>query len=94
MKIFNFNQRAPLKTVIGMENLCSFGIMGRYPKRVFIRMEGELDYGNSIIVMGWKLPKKSQLPRQILEAQVPVKTTKEYLNKIIRQHKNLILLSC
>ena len=75
-KILNFNQKVLLKTVSGMENLCSFGIMGRYPKKEFIRMEGELDYGNFIIVMGWKLPKKSQLPRQISEAWVPVKTRK------------------
>ena len=58
-KILNFNQKVLLKIVSGTENSCSFGIMGSYLKKEFIRMEGELGYGNSIIVMGWKLPKKS-----------------------------------
>ena len=32
-KILNLNQKVLLKTVSGMGNLCSFGIMGRYPKK-------------------------------------------------------------
>ena len=59
-KILNLNQKVLLKTVSGTGNLCSFGIMGRYPKKEFIRMERELDYGIFIIVMGWKLLKMSQ----------------------------------